>query len=200
MNVTQKMRDEFAIRRKLSASAGDDTYIGRICPKHPESMGERRVSNTTCVGCRDENKRPRIILTKEQKKSNERKTSKEWYSKNKQHVMSRSRIWRLNNPDKVKQIIRKYNNSNKGRLLRKIQYHKRRYSSNGGTFTKKDWVSLLARQKSCYYCRKRFTKNLKPTVDHVIPLSKGGKNVRENVVAACFYCNVKKGCKILFLL
>lgn len=33
------------------------------------------------------------------------------------------------------------------------------------------------------------------TLDHFIPLCRGGANVRENVVACCFGCNNKKGSK-----
>jgi 5-methylcytosine-specific restriction endonuclease McrA len=43
----------------------------------------------------------------------------------------------------------------------------------------------------CYYCGGRFdTEAL--TLDHVIPLSKGGMSVRENIVIACKECNNKK--------
>lgn len=31
------------------------------------------------------------------------------------------------------------------------------------------------------------------TRDHVIPVSKGGRDLWENVVAACFHCNSRKG-------
>lgn len=35
------------------------------------------------------------------------------------------------------------------------------------------------------------------TIDHVVPLSKGGKWVWENLVTACTKCNGKKGSKSL---
>lgn len=41
----------------------------------------------------------------------------------------------------------------------------------------------------CGYCGSKHDL----TVDHVIPLSKGGKNTWDNVVTACFSCNSKKG-------
>ena len=48
----------------------------------------------------------------------------------------------------------------------------------------------------CQYCGKSGTvKDL--TIDHVIPVSRGGKNTWENVVAACGPCNSKKGNKLL---
>lgn len=36
----------------------------------------------------------------------------------------------------------------------------------------------------------------KATVDHILPVSKGGKNNRENLVTACCKCNSHKGNQI----
>ena len=36
------------------------------------------------------------------------------------------------------------------------------------------------------------------TIDHVIPLSEGGKNIDENLRPAHANCNVKKGSKIIY--
>jgi hypothetical protein len=46
----------------------------------------------------------------------------------------------------------------------------------------------------CAYCRHfmRGSAGRTPTLDHVIPLSKGGADSRDNVVAACEPCNVRK--------
>lgn len=51
--------------------------------------------------------------------------------------------------------------------------------------------AVLARDSwTCQYCGSR-----KPglTVDHVIPRSRGGKSVWENIVASCGTCNRRKG-------
>lgn len=45
---------------------------------------------------------------------------------------------------------------------------------------------------TCQYCNTPYTKN-NLTLDHVIPLSKGGKTNWENIVAACGPCNTRKG-------
>lgn len=47
---------------------------------------------------------------------------------------------------------------------------------------------------SCQYCSIRLPQNLL-TIDHVIPVSKGGKTNWENVVTSCSCCNTKKGNK-----
>ncbi|NJM10320.1 MAG: HNH endonuclease, partial [Bdellovibrionaceae bacterium] len=46
----------------------------------------------------------------------------------------------------------------------------------------------------CQYCYNKFTEK-KLTVDHVIPLSKGGRHEWTNVVTACSQCNNRKGDK-----
>lgn len=49
---------------------------------------------------------------------------------------------------------------------------------------------------TCQYCLNEFTKpNL--TLDHVIPISKGGKTQWTNIVAACNRCNTTKGNKTI---
>lgn len=44
----------------------------------------------------------------------------------------------------------------------------------------------------CMYCGNKFSPALL-TRDHVIPLSKGGRDKWSNVVTACRHCNTKKG-------
>lgn len=43
----------------------------------------------------------------------------------------------------------------------------------------------------CYYCGKKFQPD-ELTMDHLIPLSRGGKSERFNLVPACKDCNNKK--------
>jgi 5-methylcytosine-specific restriction endonuclease McrA len=43
---------------------------------------------------------------------------------------------------------------------------------------------------TCQYCG---VKGVKFQVDHVIPVSQGGKNKKNNLVTACIPCNLKKG-------
>ncbi len=53
------------------------------------------------------------------------------------------------------------------------------------------WWKNLRGQGQCHWCKKRFpAKEL--TMDHIIPLGRGGKSVRSNLVPACKDCNNKK--------
>lgn len=43
----------------------------------------------------------------------------------------------------------------------------------------------------CHYCRRKFNPD-ELTMDHIIPLSRGGRSERINLVPACKECNNKK--------
>lgn len=48
---------------------------------------------------------------------------------------------------------------------------------------------------NCVYCRKELSRKI-TTIDHVIPKSKGGLDILENLVVACLSCNHEKADKI----
>ena len=51
---------------------------------------------------------------------------------------------------------------------------------------------LLARDRyTCAYCRKLLTMR-EATIDHVLPVSRGGRSSWGNTVTACFRCNQRK--------
>ncbi|MCA1792782.1 MAG: HNH endonuclease [Desulfotignum sp.] len=52
------------------------------------------------------------------------------------------------------------------------------------------WKRRLARGV-CHYCAKPFLPG-ELTMDHVIPLSRGGRSEKFNLVACCKACNTKK--------
>lgn len=52
------------------------------------------------------------------------------------------------------------------------------------------WKNRLALGQ-CYYCGKSFAPD-ELTMDHLVPVSRGGKASRNNVVPACKECNSSK--------
>ncbi len=52
------------------------------------------------------------------------------------------------------------------------------------------WQHRLARGV-CYYCGRRFAPP-ELTMDHVVPVVRGGKTTKGNVVPVCKGCNTKK--------
>ena len=54
-------------------------------------------------------------------------------------------------------------------------------------------AALFARDANlCLYCGNEFSRHTL-TRDHVVPTSRGGRDIWENVVSACFHCNSRKG-------
>lgn len=52
------------------------------------------------------------------------------------------------------------------------------------------WKERLAKGE-CYYCHKHFPPE-QLTMDHIIPVVRGGTSTKGNVVPACFACNQSK--------
>lgn len=52
------------------------------------------------------------------------------------------------------------------------------------------WKNILARGE-CYYCHKKFAPE-DLTMDHIVPVARGGKSTRGNIVACCKDCNNRK--------
>jgi 5-methylcytosine-specific restriction endonuclease McrA len=62
---------------------------------------------------------------------------------------------------------------------------------------KTGWWKAKVSGGVCYYCKKVVPPG-DLTMDHLIPLSVGGKSVKNNLVAACKECNSKKKDKLPF--
>lgn len=57
------------------------------------------------------------------------------------------------------------------------------------TLTSEEWANIVASYRyRCVYCQKQ----CKMTLDHIIPVSKGGGTTAHNIVPACKSCNSKK--------
>jgi len=56
---------------------------------------------------------------------------------------------------------------------------------------KSQWWKRKCSEGRCYYCGKKFSpKEL--TMDHIVPIIRGGKSTKGNIVPACKECNTKK--------
>ncbi|TGK12212.1 HNH endonuclease [Leptospira fletcheri] len=62
---------------------------------------------------------------------------------------------------------------------------------------KTPWWKKKKSDGICYYCRRKFSPE-ELTMDHLVPLAKGGKSVKANLVPACKECNNAKKNKLPF--
>lgn len=74
-------------------------------------------------------------------------------------------------------------------IVLRDNYHIRRVNikySRQSVFARDNW--------DCAYCGKTLEKD-EATIDHIIPKSRGGKNVWNNVISSCKKCNAIKGAR-----
>lgn len=65
-----------------------------------------------------------------------------------------------------------------------------------GSYKPQEWTSLKVKSNyACLMCKQK-EPIIKLTIDHIIPISKGGSNNIENLQPLCRSCNSKKGNKI----
>lgn len=118
---------------------------------------------------------------------------KKRYIKNKKCILKKTKEWAKNNPEKVKLYKDRWRSKNKGRtnyLTRKYIYRRKNAE---GKLSFEEEKYIYSRFLICPYCN----TNESDTLDHVIPLSKGGNNDTSNVIAVCRSCNSKKNNKSL---
>ncbi len=144
----------------------------------------------------------------------------EYYQKNKEKIKERSRQWLSAHKDDPEYKSRK---SERGRLWRArnpeygTTYWRKRYASDPafrekcvesaykfryerrkrieGHFSASEWKLIQwLNGNACAICKRADVKLCK---DHIIPVSRGGKNVFANIQPLCRPCNSWKGARLI---
>lgn len=127
----------------------------------------------------------------------QKERSLRWRKNNKEYDKERAQKWRDENREKVREQGRKWYSKNKE--SRRIYNRSRKaQKKRPGSYTLIDIKILLAAQKNkCLACKKNFTADDNYTVDHIVPLSKGGGNDITNIQLLHLKCNCKKKTKTI---
>ncbi len=103
------------------------------------------------------------------------------YLEDREYILNRTKLWSKNNPDKKVE-----------------QSHRRRARLYGQTEFNfpNDFVKLLrvSQNNKCAYCAR---DDIKLTIEHMLPISRGGKHCFDNIILACTNCNSSKRDKTL---
>jgi len=67
----------------------------------------------------------------------------------------------------------------------------RRERAKARDLRKSRWWSNKVAVGVCYYCDEKVGRD-GLTMDHLVPLARGGRSTRDNIVCACKTCNTKK--------
>lgn len=172
------------VTRRMARSLGMVRFFSGIPCKNGH-LTERWSSNNICIQCYVSNRPPRVLTADEVAyraawRRNNAELSRKYrrlaYLRNKSKERASSDAWNANNREKVRVIDRN---------------RKARMRNADGAHTAADVADILRLQKGkCAYCRTRLGG--KYHVDHVLPISKGGSNGRENLQITCEGCNLRK--------
>jgi 5-methylcytosine-specific restriction endonuclease McrA len=142
---------------------------------------------------------------------------KEFHRKNPEPKKARNRKYRQEHAEQIRVYLSVYGRTNEA-YRAKRRAHRREYSrlhpeqnaqnfnnrrarlqQVGGSLTSREWKKLCKHYNYTCLCCKKQVPEIKLTVDHVIPLCKGGANSIENIQPLCQSCNSKKHRNIIDL-
>lgn len=125
--------------------------------------------------------------------------TKQWNRDNAERTAARMRSYREERPEHFRKYVRDYRANNPEK--RQAYDAKKRASrlaaikAGGSSLTAGEWREIKnLYDHCCAYC---FGAYDGLTIDHVVPLSRGGLHHRGNILPACRSCNASKGAKPL---
>jgi 5-methylcytosine-specific restriction endonuclease McrA len=95
---------------------------------------------------------------------------------------------RLANAEKLRAAASRYRLAHLEEYRLASSRRRARESGSGGKLSKSEWLAILTAWNGlCAYCGAPGT-----SIDHLIPIARGGKHDKSNVVPACKPCNSRK--------
>lgn len=120
---------------------------------------------------------------------------REYYEKNKERLRLKKREYREKNKEIIAAKKSVYNKTIKGKAISANKYHRRKAQMKETDITT-DWlVELRDKTLTCPYCNEVYSNDMILHLDHIVPLSKGGIHIKDNVIYCCCKCNLRKGSK-----
>jgi 5-methylcytosine-specific restriction endonuclease McrA len=180
--LTVKRRYQQSAKGKATARAREE---------RPDVKEKRRTFSASPQGQRNQKK----YQATEKGKATQHRSARRYQTSEKGKAAAAAYHQRMKNDPAYRERRRRadarYKRGANGKALKWRQYAMRKDAilSTSDPLTAEDWAEILLKHNHrCRYCG----SETKLTVDHVIPLSKGGEHSRANVVPACQSCNSEK--------
>lgn len=142
----------------------------RYQARHPERVAAYKQSK----------RRPRILLDVATRKEHDRLCTKRWKARNLERVRATHKRWA------AKKTPTFLHHKHKYRAAKRAVH----FEHCGGK------IALLRLERFCRWCCTKLSDKNRH-IDHVIPLTRGGLHVPDNLVASCVQCNVRRHNKLV---
>jgi len=201
--MARQTKETLAAKKKAYAAAHREEIAARKkahrAAHRTEEAARRKAHRATITA----NQRARRAAHREEVRAKENA----YRAANPEKARARDRAYRAANPEKVAAKQRAHNAAHPEKVLAKykkyrvahpdkgrIDRHNRaaRKIGNGGTYTAAEWRALCAWFGNVCLC---CDAGGRLTVDHVVPLSRGGTNAIVNLQPLCLSCNMRKHAK-----
>jgi len=122
-----------------------------------------------------------------------RAKSYRWAKRNPEKKKAQKRRWYQRHREEIKARVRHYKRENPHKVAALTARRSAQKRNLPVDLTAEDARRILAVGR-CFYCGQNFPRS-EFTLDHFLPLSKGGGTTKANIIAACQPCNSSKGTK-----
>ena len=116
---------------------------------------------------------------------------KAWKAKHPEAVKEHSRNWARKHPEYIKANLKQWRATNPLKAAEQDNRRRARKQGAFGTYTADEFKALGT---TCLCCGRA---DIPMTADHIVPLSKGGRNDIGNIQPLCRGCNSSKGTKTI---
>ena len=190
------------ISRKEAKALGLSHYFTGL-PCRRGHISERQVISANCMACNREWHKSTIGQAAEARRwlhdKDRREKQSKWgaarYLRNKEDIKRKTNAWYWQNNEYAKTRQSLYTKSKRVSNPEVFRaYHSKRRAqklASARRHTADDILAIIKSQRvRCAYCRTKLTNSYH--VDHIMPLSRGGSNGRENLQILCARCNLQK--------
>jgi len=141
------------------------------------------------------------------------KYQRQWQKNNPDHSSAYTKAWAMRNPERAKEVWKSWDERHPERRKQIGASFRKRHPEVGirqntirrfrvGDLTRYNaLIDEMVKDVSkleiirCSYCKIVIVGQYH--FDHIVPIARGGKHVRENLCVACVSCNLSKGPKLL---
>lgn len=175
--------------------------ICKVCARHDSFKRNENCREANCQRAREyyrthrEKHRAYMRQWNEEHRAEEKARKLRWYYSHLEQASARRRLRYETHREQIKKEVRQWKQDHP-ELTKTFDHNRRARKLNApGSHNANDILAQLKRQKNrCYYCGGKLVD--KYHVDHIVPLSRGGSDDPENLVATCPRCNLSKGDKL----